>query len=407
MSQSSASSSALQLSIDEARLLAVELAETTASERIPTSAAHGRILRDSVLSEADLPRFDNSAMDGWAVAEARPGSFRVVGESRAGEPYLDGLAVDEAVRISTGAVLPAGAVAVAPVEIGSEADHLLTVAEPVLAGEHIRPAGRHALAGSEVAHRGTKLGAGEIAAIIAAGVGEVVVSAPPKVALVYGGDELISPDEQARYGAVFDSNSPMLAALLDAAGCSLVSTTRTTDDAASVSRAIEQAIAQADLVITTGGVSVGEHDHVMRAVNSLGGDLLASGTLARPGRRMAVARFSGVDRATTMFSLPGNPLSSWVSYQLYVRRNIRAMLGQAPPPVFEAELGQSVSRSAKGARVLIGRTSTDVGRRRFEPRDTQSDNTLALVSTNALATIDSGDSVAHQGIFVECEKVDV
>lgn len=407
VSQFSVSSNALQLSIDEARALAVELAESTSSERIPTAAAHGRILREQAITTEDFPRFDNSAMDGWAVAEARPGSFRVVGESRAGAPYLDVLAAGEAARISTGAALPAGAVAVVPIESATESDNLLTLTQPVLSGQHIRPSGRHAHARSEVASGGTKLGAGEIAAIAAAGIGEVAVAATPKVAIVYGGDELVQPGEAAPHGAVFDSNSPMLTALLDAAGCTVVSTTSVADDAAAVTDAIDQAIAQADLVITTGGVSVGAHDYVMRAIDALGGDLLTSGTHARPGRRMAIARFSGADRATVMFSLPGNPLSSWVSYQLYVRRSVRAMLGQAMPPIFEAELGHSVPRSPNGARVLVGRTATYLGKRRFQPRDTQSDNTLALVSTNALATIDSGGSVAHKGIFVECEKVDV
>lgn len=388
-------------------MLAIELAEPTAPEVISTGSAHGRILRSPVLNAADFPRFDNSAMDGWAVAEARPGSFRVVGESRAGSPFEGVLAIGEAARISTGAVLPAGAVSVVPAECGSEVSGVLTLDGPVLIGDHIRAAGRHAVAGSEVVPAGTRLGAGEIAAIAATGTGELDVSAAPKVAIVYGGDELVNPGEEPTPGAVFDSNSPMLVSLLEAAGCEVVGAEQVADDVAAVKDALDLALPRADVVLTSGGVSVGAHDHIARAINELGGDLLADGTNARPGRRMTIARFAGSDRSTALFGLPGNPLSSWVGYQLYVRRHIRAMLGQAMPPIFEAELRESVPRSETTARVMVGRTSTALGRRSFQPRDTRSDNTLALVSSNALATIESGGSVAHKGIFIECEKVDV
>lgn len=388
-------------------MLAIELAEQTATVVAATASAHGRILREPVLNAADFPRFDNSAMDGWAVAEARPGSFRVVGESQAGKPFADGLSAGEAVRISTGAALPAGAASVVPLEVASEVGGVLTLEGPVLVGEHIRSAGRHALAGVEVVPAGTKLGAGEIAAIAATGVGEVLIAAAPKVAMLFGGDELIEPGEEASRGAVFDSNSPMLASLLEAAGCEIVAIERVVDDPVAVKGAIERSVLCADVILTSGGISVGAHDHVGQAIEELGGDVLATGTNARPGRRMTFARFAGADRSTTLFGLPGNPLSSWVGYQLYVRRHIRAMLGQSMPPMFEAELGESVPRSENGSRVLIGRTSTALGKRCFQPRDSRSDNTLALVSSNALATIDSGGSVAHKGIFVECEKVDV
>lgn len=388
-------------------MLAIELAERTDSDVVATVSAHGRILRAPVVNAADFPRFDNSAMDGWAIAEARPGSFRVVGESRAGNPFVNGLSAGEAVRISTGAALPAGAASVVPLEVASEVDGVVTLEGPVLVGDHIRAAGRHALAGAELVSAGTKLGAGEIAAITAAGIGELQLAAAPKVAIVCGGDELIKPGEEASRGAVFDSNSPMLTSLLEAAGCEIAAIERVADDPTVVKDAIERSLQCADVILTSGGISVGAHDHVGQAIEELGGDVLATGTNARPGRRMTFARFAGADRATTLFGLPGNPLSSWVGYQLYVRRHIRAMLGQSMPPMFEAELGESVPRSENSSRVLIGRTSTTLGKRHFQPRDSRSDNTLALVSSNALATIESGGSVAHKGIFVECEKVDV
>lgn len=395
------------MSVAEARKLAVELAEATVSERVSTAQAHGRVLRSPVAAKSDFPRFDNSAMDGWAVAEARPGGFRVVGESRAGEPFNGSLGTDEAVRISTGAALPPGAAAVVPIEHGTEQDARLMVDKPALVGEHVRSAGRHAQAGSEVVPVGIKLGAGELAAMLALGVETVSVAAAPKVALVVSGDELVDPGDPAPLGAVFDSNSPMLSALIVAAGCALVDVRFVPDDLDAMTEALDQARSEADLVITSGGVSVGDHDHVSRAIIELGGDLLVAGTTARPGRRMAIARLGGEVRARPVFCLPGNPLSTWVGYQLYVRRHIRAMLGQAMPPIFEAELRGQVPRSAKSTRIVLGRIATESGSRSFWPRDTRSDNTLALVSTNALATIESGDSVAQNGIFVECEKVDV
>jgi molybdopterin molybdotransferase len=208
-------------------------------------------------------------------------------------------------------------------------------------------------------------------------------------------------------GSVYDCNTPMLSALMRGAGCAVSAHRYAGDDRAAVRELLGAAADDSDFVVTSGGISVGEHDHVAAAIEELGGELLLSGTAARPGRRMAIATIPVGSRRVTVFCLPGNPLSSWVCFQLYVRRHIRQMLGQAQPVRFEAELTDGVPRANGRTKILPGKTTTLLGARSFKPRRTESDDVTAIADSNALATIAPGDSFAHNGLFVECEKVDV
>lgn len=395
-------------SIADVKRLSIALAEAPGVELVAAADAHGRILAADLHAEFDHPRFANSAMDGWAVrAGAGKGGFSIVGESRAGMPYADSLALGEAVRISTGAEMPIGADAVVPVELGAEdGGHLIVDATP-LPGDHVRVAGRHARQGSLIAAAGQLLGAGELAGIAAFGAAQIAVRARPRVALIAGGDELLAPGEPLVAGAIYDSNTPMLAALLDGVGAAVTSHRYASDDADAVTNLLGACATDSDVIVTAGGISVGEHDHVARAIGRLGGTLLLSGTNARPGRRMAIAEIPDGSRRVTVFCVPGNPVSSWVCFQLYVRRHLRARLGREQPRLFEAELIESVPRAGSGARVVLGRTKTLVGARSFRPRVCASDDVFAIAECNALATIDAGESVAHRGVFVECERVDV
>ncbi|MBJ7354296.1 MAG: molybdopterin molybdotransferase MoeA [Thermoleophilaceae bacterium] len=408
MSESSESTIARDATIEAAMQLSTELADSVGVEVIAAEAAHGRILAKRLDADSEYPRFANSAMDGWALrADGLQREFTLVGESRAGLPFADSLQVGNAIRISTGAELPNGADCIVPVEAGREIEDQLVVNALPVGGDFVRRAGRHKRPGDELVAAGRSLGAGELATIAAFGISQVAVRRAPRVALIGGGDELLSPGDPLVAGAVYDSNTPMLSALMRGAGCELDAHRYVTDDRAAVRELLGAAAEEVDFVVTSGGISVGEHDHVAGAIDELGGELLLAGTAARPGRRFAIATLPVKSRRVTVFCLPGNPLASWVCFQLYVRRHIRQMLGQAQPIRFEAELTEAVSRAEGRSRILLGRTSTTLGARSFKPRKTESDDVTAIAGCNALATIGSGGSVAHNGLFVECEKVDV
>lgn len=408
MSESSESAIARDASIDEAMELSVELADSVGVEVISATDAHGRILAKQLNADSKYPRFSNSAMDGWAVrAAASARQFKLLGESRAGVPFADSLPAGSAVRISTGAEMPIGADAVVPVEAGREIDGQLVLDVAPLVGEFVREAGRHKREGDQLIAAGRRLGAGELAMIAAFGIAHIPVRRSPRAALIGGGNELLEPGDPIVAGAVYDSNSPMLEALMRGAGCAVASHRYAGDDLAAVRELLSAAAADADFVVTTGGISVGEHDHVAGAIEELGGELVLSGTAARPGRRFAIACLPVGSRRVTVFCLPGNPLSSWVCFQLYVRRHVRQMLGQAMPVRFEAELTEPVQRGNGRSLILPGRTTTLLGARSFVPRRTESDDVTVIADCNALATLSSGESVAHNGLFVECEKVDV
>jgi molybdopterin molybdotransferase len=408
VSESSESTIVRDASITEAMELSVELADSVGVELIAAADAHGRILAKDLNADAMYPRFSNSSMDGWAV-HAAPGArqFKLLGESRAGVPFADSLPAASAVRISTGAELPIGADSVVPVEEGREIDGKLVVDIAPLVGEFVREAGRHKLEGDRLVAAGQRLGAGELAVIAAFGIAHVPARRNPRVALIGGGDELLAPGDPIVAGAVYDSNSPMLKALMRGAGCAVSTHRYAGDDRAAVRELLGAAAADADFVVTSGGISVGEHDHVAGAIDELGGELILSGTSARPGRRFAIALLPIGSRRVPVFCLPGNPLSSWVCFQLYVRRHIRQMLGQAMPVRFEAELTEPVQRGNGRSLILLGRTTTLLGARSFAPRRTESDDVTVIADCNALATLPPGESVAHNGLFVECEKVDV
>jgi molybdopterin molybdotransferase len=407
VSQSSALISAPRVTVDEARTLARELAPLAESEGVAVTAATGRTLAEDVVTSVDFPLFSNSAMDGWALRAADVAkSPAVIGEARAGVPFIGKLPPGKAVAISTGAALPEGADAVVPLENAEMIEGSLVVQGAAKSGDHIRPAARYAAVGDVVLRAGTVVGAGEVTALSALGIAEVEVRVRPRVAIICGGDELLRPGDAAPPGAVYDCNTPMLTALLKTAGCERRILRYRSDDTEAIAALLETALDSADVVVSSGGISVGDHDHLGEVLQAAGCNLVAAGTSARPAHHMAIATTGDNNRAAAVFALPGNPLSTWVGHQLYLRRFIRAMLGREMPPRFEATLDQSVKRLAEETRILPGVTSTSLGRRCFEPRVTQSDDALAIVGCNALALLEPGDSVAHDGVHVECEKVD-
>jgi molybdopterin molybdotransferase len=339
------------IEIDEARRVVLERAGLLEAEPVALGAALGRVLAEPVSSVDPVPGFDNSAMDGYAVRAAdtagadgrRPARLAVVDESRAGHPAVAALGPDEAISISTGAAVPAGADAVARVEDTAAAgDRQVEIRAAVEPGHNVRRAGEDIAAGETVLRPGTELGAAELGVLASIGRDEVACVRRPRVSLLTTGDELQEPGEPLRAGAIRNSNAHSLAALVERSGGELVSVEIVRDDREATLDALTGAFG-GDVTLVSGGVSVGEHDHIRPALAELGAEQVFWGVSLRPGKptwfglgpeRIAKMPPTGPERTRSrasgpslIFGLPGNPVSAIVTFLLFARPAIRAMLG--------------------------------------------------------------------------------
>jgi molybdopterin molybdotransferase len=298
------------------------------AEALPLTACHRRIAARPLCSPADFPFEDNSAMDGYALDQSScPGPWRLLGEAAAGRPFPGRLQRGEAVRIFTGAVVPEGADSILIQENGRRHGDAVFAEQPVQLGRHIRAAGSDLTAGDVIVAAGRRLGPGDIAAIASLGISEVWVHKRPVVTIFATGDELIGAAGERRRGEVFESNTAMLAAACAGIGAEVARTDRLGDDHAAIKAAISAAALDSDLVLLSGGVSVGDHDHVGAVLAELCGGLAFAKVQMKPGKPVASGRIG----ATTLLGLPGNPASSAVAFELFARP-LLAVLGGDPRP---------------------------------------------------------------------------
>ena len=277
-------------------------------EDVPLSRAAGRILARGVASAVDLPPFPSSSMDGYAVrAGDTPGVLPVVGHSAAGRPATRRLGAGEAIEISTGAVVPDGADAVIPVERVVVRATEIEIPAAVASQDNIRSRGGDVRAGDEVLAAGNVLTAARVGAIAACGIETITAHRAPRVAILVTGSELRAPGEELEPGQIYESNGIMLARVLEEAGAVVERLAPAEDTEAALEQALARAL-EADVVVTSGGVSVGPHDLVRRVEARLGVEEVFWGVAMRPGKPLAF----GVRDATLVFGLPGNPLSSLV-----------------------------------------------------------------------------------------------
>jgi molybdopterin molybdotransferase len=386
------------LGIDDALEQVLARAEPLPAEAVDVAAAVRRIASEDVRSETDLPPFDSSAMDGYAVRAAdTPGRLRAAGQSAAGRPFDGAVRPGTCVEISTGAVVPAGADAVVPVEQTSRDGETVTV-EAVAAGAHVRPRGGDTTRGAVVVRAGTRLGAPQLAALAAAGVAAVRCARRPRVAVVATGTELRPPGEPLAPGQIYESNSLLIAAQARDAGADVEIVGTVDDDPARTRGALERALG-ADVALTTGGVSVGPHDLVRSTLAELGAVEVFWRVAMRPGKPVAFA----VRRNTLVFGLPGNPVSALVGFELFVRPALLALQGAAAPrPAFRpGVLAAPIERNAARETLIRARTDVVDGEVRLEPLTGQESHMIVRAAeADALVRVGRGDGPLETGARV-------
>jgi molybdopterin molybdotransferase len=359
--------------------------------------AEGAVLADDVAAGWPLPPFDNSSMDGYAVLAAdvaaatpeRPVTLPVQDEIPAGDTRRHSLAQGTCLRIMTGAALPSGADAIVPVEWtdgGNVGNGQVTITKAAEPGNAIRRAGGDAAAGDVLLAAGTRLGPVQIGLLAAAGQGSVTARPRPRLAVMSTGDELIEPGHSVIPGQIWESNSRMLARAAEQAGYHAARHPIVPDDKRAVLAAIEEALASADALVTTGGVSMGgEHDIVKAALQDLG-TVTFRKIAMQPGMPQGFGLLG--PGGTPIFTLPGNPVSAYVSFQLFVRPAASVLQGMDPERLTAASAALAGPvRSPAGRRSFL-RGNLDAAAGVVAPVSGQQSHQLAsLARANALIVV--------------------
>jgi molybdopterin molybdotransferase len=387
------------ISIAQARAAVLDHVVPLGAEELPLDQALDRHLAEDVVAERDVPSFANSAMDGFAVRAGVAGrTLKLIGESRAGVPFGGTVGDGEAVRISTGAAVPDGADAVLQIELAREgADGTVTLDDDVAPGRNVRDPGEDVRAGATVLRRGTHLGPAELGVAVAAGRAHVSCGLAPTVAILTTGDELVTPGDPLGPGKLHDSNAVTLTALVRRAGGRVVVVHRLPDRADATRAAIAQALSAAHVVLLSGGVSVGPHDHVKDALRHLGVREVFWRVALRPGKPTWFGAYDG----RLVLGLPGNPVSAIVGFLLFARPALVALQGGDPQLRRDrARLAVDFERSTARDECVRVRLSEGVA----TPTGDQASHRLSsMLGADALALIPRGEGPLEAGAEVEVE----
>lgn len=397
------------LTVDEVRSRVLASVGPLDVKEVRVADAFGLVLVDDVRAPHSLPRFANSAMDGYAVRGSdterssidNPVELEVVGEIRAGDPGDIEVKPGTAVRIMTGAPLPSGADAVVQVEETEESEGVVTVKGSTATGRNVRPAGDDVKEGDLVVAAGAELGPGELALLASLGASPLKATRRPRVATLATGDELVAPEEIPRDGQIRDSNSVALRTLVQEAGGIPLEFPPVADDREATLATFERAAADADLIVSSGGVSVGRYDFVKAVVEELGA-IQVWRVAMQPGKPIVV----GEVKSTPFIGLPGNPVSIHVGFEQFVRPAIRKLRGCTAllRPVVTAELTESLHK--KPGRLHFVRVRLDVreGRWCAVPTGAQGSHIQSsLVNCHGVARFPQDATELPAGAEVEVE----
>ncbi len=321
-------------------------ARTPHEEQVSLLASLGRVLAEPMVADRDLPPFPRATRDGFAVraadiasaSEAQPVALRVVAEIAAGtRAALPGVERGQAAEIMTGAPVPAGADAVVMVEHTHRSGDAVLVQRPVRAGENVVPQGAEAKSGQQLLTRGTRIDQAAIAVAASAGKQALAVFVKPRVAILSTGDELVEISATPGPHQIRNSNSFSLAAQVLEAGGEPVLLPIAKDDLSSLRRLVEEGL-KTDLLLLSGGVSMGKHDLVEQVLAEFSAEFLFTGALIQPGRPVVFGRARTTGRKTYFFGLPGNPVSTVVTFELFARAIVDALSGTLPAPLRFAQV---------------------------------------------------------------------
>ena len=386
------------LPVDDARAAMLAEIAVMPAERVPLARSIGRVLAEDVTAVRDQPPFAASAMDGWAMRGAdTPGALRIVGESAAGHGYQGSVGAGQAVRIFTGAALPDGCDAIVIQEDAQREGDSVRV-PPVAAGHYVRPAGGDFKAGAALLARGQRIDPWRLSLAASAGRAEVAVHARPRVALISTGEEIVeAPTVPGRY-QIYDSGVPAIAAMIEGWGGVALRARPVRDDLDAVIDALRAA--DADLIVTVGGASVGDHDLVRAAAKALGLSLRVESVAVRPGK----PTFFGVlGDGRRLLGLPGNPASAFVCAEMFLHPIVNAYQGApSAPATIAARLASDLAANGPREHWLRARLSYVEGAVIVRPYGDQDSSLVSVFAlSDALLRRLPGASAASAGTVVE------
>lgn len=387
------------VSTDEAIGLILKETGVARSAAIPLEESVGLVLSREINSPVNLPLFTNSAMDGYALRSVdtagasmtSPVSLKIIATIKAGEPAALHIRSGQAAKIMTGAAVPEGADSVVRIEDVTEIGGRLSISSEVKRSANVRFEGEEIKKGETALPAGMLISPAVMGFLRELGLESVEAYMPPRVSLVVTGEELARRDEDMELGKIRDSNSVMLKAALSKDSADCVSAVTVSDNKTEIQSAVSSALESSDLLITTGGVSVGDYDYVKEVFSSLGVRQIFWGIAQRPGGPM----FFGKKGETLVFGLPGNPASSLVCYYEYVRPAIRSMMGKKDIFLGEesAHLLNSVSKKAGKKHFLRGHVRTENGKRFVSTTGGQGSHMLkSFALSNCLIVLSEEDA---------------
>lgn len=385
------------------------------TEFVDLLTASDRILASPVTSQLDFPQWDNSAMDGYAVryedvqdcSEEKPAILEIVAEIPAGVQPKSTIQSGQAARILTGAVMPAGADTVVMQERTRTEENRVFILTAPKPQEFVRHQGTYYKAGTQLLPAGIRLQAPEIAVLAAVQCTQLKVFRRPRVAVLSTGNELITPDKPLQPGQIVDSNRYALVTLLKQSGAQPLMLGIVKDEPETLKQAIADAVTQADVVLSSGGVSVGDYDYVEQILESLGGKIHVRAVATKPGKPLTVATFGNNDtRPVLYFGLPGNPVAALVTFWRFVQSAIKKLSGLAEgwePTFVKAVARQELRSDGKRETYVWGQLRVLNGVYEFQPAGglQNSGNLINLAQTNGLAILPVGQTLISEGAEVQ------
>ncbi|WP_017315688.1 molybdopterin molybdotransferase MoeA [Mastigocladopsis repens] len=410
------------LSVSDAEAIILDLVQPLKTpqdtEFVDLLTAIARILASPVTSQLDFPHWDNSAMDGYAVryedvqgcSEEKPAVLEIVEEIPAGVQPKSTIQPGQAARILTGAVMPTGADTVVMQERTRREENRVIILAAPKPQEFVRHRGCYYRAETKLLPAGTLLDAPKIAVLAAVQCTQLRVFRRPRVAILSTGNELVTPDKPLQPGQIVDSNQYALLALVRQSAGEPLMLGIVKDEPEALKKAIADAIAQADVVVSSGGVSVGDYDYVEQIIESLGGKIHIRAVALKPGKPMTVATFDNDARPVLYFGLPGNPVSALVTFWRFVQPAIKKLSGLAKgwQPVFVKALACHELRSdGKRETYIWGQLRLKHGVYEFQSAGglQNAGNLINLAQTNALAILPIGKTLICQGEEVQVLQV--